>query len=161
MLTLVEECTVRIMSKISLSGATSIKIEQLPIIMWFGKCHCFFWHLHVSPLPPEDKWCPLTATSPMAFSPPVICQSPLITQHEWRKKKKEALFGYYNAVKQGFNRRKKKRRRVFPSKPLMNKFPLSKQHGLVLMLQRAMEEEEEKKKANVKREERDLIVLKI
>lgn len=27
----------------------------------------------------------------------------------------------------------------------MNKFPLSKQHGLVLMLQRAMEEEEEKK----------------
>lgn len=30
------------------------------------------------------------------------------------------------------------------SEPLMNKFPLSKQHGLVLMLHRAMEEEKRK-----------------
>lgn len=40
--------------------------------------------------------------------------------------------------------------------PPMNKFPLSKQHGLVFMLHRAMEEE----KKNVEREERDMIALK-
>lgn len=44
------------------------------------------------------------------------------------------------------------------SEPPMNKFPLSKQHGLVLMLHRAMEEG--KKKENVKREEGGMIVFK-
>lgn len=39
----------------------------------------------------------------------------------------------------------KKNFRVFSSKPLMNKLPLSKQHGLVLMLHRAMGEEEKSK----------------
>lgn len=41
----------------------------------------------------------------------------------------------------------------------MNKFPLSKQHGLVLMLHRA--KEEEVKKANVEREKMFVIVWKI
>lgn len=44
----------------------------------------------------------------MAFSPPVICQSPQITQHS--EERNTAPFGYYHAEEQGVNRRKKKKR---------------------------------------------------
>lgn len=89
------------------------------------KCHCLSFHSHV--FPPEDKRCPLTETSSMAFPPPVICQSPQTTKHtEW--KKNVAPFGCYHAEKRGVNRStegKKKREPCggdFLSKPLMNKF---------------------------------------
>ncbi len=83
------------------------------------KCHCFFFALHV--FPQEDKWCPLTETSSMAFSPPVICQSPQIPQH--REDENAAPFGYYHAEKPGVNRRMEKNHVAdILSEPLMNKF---------------------------------------
>lgn len=148
MLTRVEECMLRIMSNITLSGNIR-KNWTTGHNNGIQKCHCFSWHLHVSP--PEDKWCPLTETSPMAFSPPVICQSPQITQHSQEKVRHHlVIFMQRNKVliekKKIIIIIKHMWQRFFSfSKPLMSKFLLSKQHGLVLMLHRAMGEEKKRK----------------
>lgn len=122
--------------QISLSRATATTAHNNAT----KKCHCFFWHLYVSspggqmmPFNWDVSYCIFTSS-----------HLPFPTDYPYSEDKR---LHYSVIIMQSsdvlIEERKKNVAEIF-SKPLMNKFSLSKQHGLVLMLHRAMKEEKRK-----------------